>query len=377
MKHIFGALAGACLFAPCTFATVPSGNTLYVANNGTDTGACGAASAPCRSISQGIANASAGDTIVVGPGRYGDINWDNALPDYVGEETGTTVPGSNGPVHINKSLTIISSAGAEATVIDAVNSPFANAVVDIAADGVRFGDRNAGFTLLGGNAYGLMSEGSGHTGVVIAGNITRGPAGGISVRSSGVTEVRQNTISGSTGNFGLQAFSGCATCYVIVANNIVTANDAGIAIAGQGPHRVLSNTVAGNQIGFSVNYGPYRFAQNQINNNGFGVFVSGYSSDPITQGPLFTRNNFLGNRASALLVTAGPTGRPAKIKENNFFGNNGCGTNNQTDAPLDARNNYWGSPSGPSFFDPADEACSFLGQPTLTTPFAATEFDVR
>lgn len=375
MKHRYVALAGVCLLASAASATTPSGNTLYVANDGVDSGACGAAGSACRSISQAITNAQAGDTIIVGPGRYGDINWDNQLPDYVGEESGTTVPGSNGPVHINKRLTIISSAGAEATVIDAANVGFANAVVDIAADDVRFGDRNAGFTLVGANAYGLMSED--HTGVVVAGNITLGPAGGITVRSSGVVEVRQNRISGSTGNIGLTVVSSCSTCYGIVTGNIVTGNAAGIAIAGTGPHRVVGNQVSKNQIGFTVNHGPYRFAQNQINSNDFGIFVSGYSSDPIAQGPLFTRNNFLGNRASALLVTAGPVGKPARIKENNFFGNNGCGTNNQTDAPLDARNNYWGSPSGPSFFDPADEACSFLGQPTLTTPFATAEFDVR
>ena len=37
--------------------------------------------APCRSISRGIANAADGDTIVVGPGRYGDLDRDGTLSE--------------------------------------------------------------------------------------------------------------------------------------------------------------------------------------------------------------------------------------------------------------------------------------------------------
>ena len=61
-------------------------NTLSVANNGLDSATCGSSAAPCRSISQAIANASEGDTIVVGPGRYGDLNG-NRIFGEVGEET--------------------------------------------------------------------------------------------------------------------------------------------------------------------------------------------------------------------------------------------------------------------------------------------------
>ena len=53
--------------------------TLHVANNGIDSDTCGAGSAPCRSISRAIVNAAAGDTIVVGPGRYGDLNGDGSF----------------------------------------------------------------------------------------------------------------------------------------------------------------------------------------------------------------------------------------------------------------------------------------------------------
>lgn len=42
-------------------------STTYVANNGVDSTHCGARDAPCRSITQALANAPAGGTIIVGP----------------------------------------------------------------------------------------------------------------------------------------------------------------------------------------------------------------------------------------------------------------------------------------------------------------------
>src|SRR5690242_1559876 len=59
--------------------------TVYVASNGADSGSCGAKEAPCRSISQGIANSAVGGSIVVGPGRYGDLDSDGTLGE-LGEE---------------------------------------------------------------------------------------------------------------------------------------------------------------------------------------------------------------------------------------------------------------------------------------------------
>jgi hypothetical protein len=59
----------------------------FVANNGTDSGTCGATSATaCRSISQAIANASPGDHVIVGPGIYGDIDGDGVFTPGSGDE---------------------------------------------------------------------------------------------------------------------------------------------------------------------------------------------------------------------------------------------------------------------------------------------------
>ena len=91
--------------------------TLRVANNGQNVAGCGQAGAtPCRSITRAIANASDGDTILVGPGKYGDLNGSGVLGG-VGEEIGN-VDGCNCVVNVNKRVRLRSTAGADATTID-------------------------------------------------------------------------------------------------------------------------------------------------------------------------------------------------------------------------------------------------------------------
>src|SRR5262245_29462563 len=91
--------------------------TLVSANNGVDSVACGVSDSPCRSISRAIANAAAGDTIVVGPGYYGDLNQDGAYDD-AGDEAGTPASGCLCVINVNKRVTLKSRDGADATFID-------------------------------------------------------------------------------------------------------------------------------------------------------------------------------------------------------------------------------------------------------------------
>src|SRR3954470_3089530 len=51
-----------------------AGRSIYVSTDGTDNASCGAQTSACRSISQGLENATDGDTILVGAGRYGNIS---------------------------------------------------------------------------------------------------------------------------------------------------------------------------------------------------------------------------------------------------------------------------------------------------------------
>ncbi len=83
--------------------TFVEAKVLYVANNGLDSASCGLLASPCRSLTQAIANASANDRIIVGPGRYGDLNEDRILGNSPGEEN---PPGGTAScfciIHINK-----------------------------------------------------------------------------------------------------------------------------------------------------------------------------------------------------------------------------------------------------------------------------------
>jgi parallel beta-helix repeat protein len=367
MKHLTSALATFCALAS---AGASAGNILHIANNGIDSPVCGGAATPCRSISQGILNAAAGDTLVVRPGKYGEDG--SGSLDKPGEEFGTTIPGSNAGIYVNKRVAIISAAGAEATFIN-MNSTSFNAV-EIAADGVTFGARGAGFTISGGANNGLFVVGANN--VRIIGNIaTQLPQFGFAIISSGFVEVRGNTAIGNQ-NSGIVAFEGPPGAYVLIANNNVIANTYGIFTHGaQSPHQLVGNQVIGNQIGLEIPYGPVRVTQNNLNGNNLAVELI-ETTTPVSSAPVFVRNSFLGNQTFAIDIQQGPAGSSPKIRENNFFGNGFCATNNRSTATVDARNNFWGAATGPSPNDPADDACP-SAVPTLTAPFSKREFDIR
>src|SRR5262245_46449517 len=76
--------------------------TRYVAENGQDASGCGGGWATaCRSITQAIGLANAGDIILVGPGRYGDLNRNGVIGE-AGEENGS--PGCGCVLSINRNV---------------------------------------------------------------------------------------------------------------------------------------------------------------------------------------------------------------------------------------------------------------------------------
>ena len=97
-------------------AAAAEARTLYVANTGVDSAACGQPRNPCRSISRAIANAVPRDTIMVGRGVYGDLNG-NGILGGPGEETG--FPNCRCMIWMDRAVTLISSHGAAATMISA------------------------------------------------------------------------------------------------------------------------------------------------------------------------------------------------------------------------------------------------------------------
>jgi len=106
--------------------------TLHVSNSGIDAPGCGGSS-PCRSIGQAVANAAAGDKIVVGPGLYSN-NLDGDGVSGPGEEPA-------GGIMITKPLQITSELGASSTLVNSSGPVFI-----IGSSGVTLGDLGKGFT---------------------------------------------------------------------------------------------------------------------------------------------------------------------------------------------------------------------------------------
>ena len=122
-------------------ASATGPRTWQVANNGQDNPTCGSVQQPCRSISQAITNAHEGDSIVVGPGRYGDLNSNGVLGE-LGEEVPDLSVGAM--INVTKRLRIRSRDGAARTILD-VNRA-ARTAVRIAAGGSILGVADGGFT---------------------------------------------------------------------------------------------------------------------------------------------------------------------------------------------------------------------------------------
>jgi parallel beta-helix repeat protein len=321
--------------------------TLTVANNGLDSDTCGSSAAPCRSISQAIAHAGEGDTIMVGPGHYGDLNG-NGIFGEVGEETAAVGGGCSCMININKRLTLKSSDGAAVTVIDAGGIQIR--AVRIEADGVVFGGRGQGFTIANAGSTGFIVQNAS----AVVSNVT--VVGNLAIHN-GLDQNDGFLISGS----------GHTIRENIALDNI----RAGLSVNGSG-HTVSDNVASGNRLGFEVSFSG-QFTGNIASSNGDvgGIYINASVIE-------IRRNAVIGNGGVGIFVS----GQDVTITDNNIFGNgtlgSNCGLLNVSGTGVMAPNNYWGAASGPGL-DPADaieEGCGGHPYPTLVDPVATKPFNI-
>jgi Right handed beta helix region len=318
---------------------VVEGATLNVANNGLDNATCGKKTAPCRSISRAMVNAHDGDRIMVGPGQYGDLNGKGMFEPGSGEEAAEVGFGCVCMIKVDKSVTLESTDGAAATVLETGGADLRGVV--IMAHGVVFGKKQRGFTISHARREGLLLDGNTRE-VAVVGN-----------RASG---------NGSNGN---DAFFVQGSGHT-VSNNVASDN----ARAGFGVHgsdqKVKDNIADSNVLGFDVSSG--HFTGNLVTGNQLHGFVVNGSDVEIHRNHIVSNGN-LGIRASSTAV----------ITENNIFGNDtlggNCGLLNQSGTTLAAPNNFWGVPSGPGP-DPADAVCNDAGLTTIVDPVATKAFHI-
>lgn len=331
------ALLGFLLMAPPAIAA-----TLHVANHGVDSGSCGSTS-PCRSITQAITNAAAGDTVLVGPGLYSnDVDLDTTSGEP-GEEPATGIE-----IPFNKRLTVLSTDGAWATQI--VYTLPDGTAVDVNADGSIFGRKGKGFSVnaLDGVRAILASNSDGR----IEGNIVSiqpdsgGIAGsyGIYLTNADRTVIRHNRIF----------------CF---ENSTVSAQQfsAGIGVNGGSGIRLERNVVFECGFGFFLpsDTSAVIVGNAAVGNSGYGFGLNGTSAEK------FERNLAAGNGTWGVTLTVSSS--IASFQKNTFTGNGFCGVQNNTGAAIDASRNFWGTSTGPGP-DPADDVCNVSGT-TITTPF--------
>lgn len=367
MKQHKGKMVTGLLFLTWLAGTGGLGHAavLYVATNGVDSGGCGTRATPCRSLSEGIAHATAHDTILVGPGRYGDLNGDGLFTEE-GEERGAVGGSCTCMLSVTKPVRIFSQMGAGATILDAGGA--ALAAVSIDASDVVFGKEGGGFTLTHAQS-GLVTGFLTVDHVTVEGNLATGNTGGGFSNAANDNTFRHNeAIANGSCGFG-----------VIGGNNLFEGNRslnnsvAGFCTSSGGPNTFTRNVVSGNQgDGFNIlPTFPHRFTFNVISGNagaGISIFPLGGAVLEIEQ------NNITGNRGPGLALGA------AIITRNNIFGNDvggaNCGVTNTGIGTLTARENYWGVASGPSASEPADASCPGTG--SIDTSTVATKpFTIR
>ncbi|MCC6850138.1 MAG: right-handed parallel beta-helix repeat-containing protein [Deltaproteobacteria bacterium] len=360
---------------------------LLVAMNGTDGPTCGATVATaCRTISRAIANARPGDTVEVGPGRYGDLNQDGSLAG-VGEEAGQVDTGCDCVVHVSKRCVVVSRLGAKATVIDAVGA-FAN-VVRIAESGTTFGKRGKGFTVTGsGDGRGLDSSAedlaiggnvfvanashglrlSGDRAVVVGNTAADNGGSGFQLDGARSSVIRGNVAlhNGADGFNQVNAFS-------LVAGNVSLGNDEdGFDQQGEDVVYQGNAALANGGSGFDLNACDRTVVVGALaHGNRRGIEVDG--SDTV-----ITKSSIVGNVGVGIDVQDG--GRALVVSKTNVFGNNAapdpiatnCGVTSLSGGPLALATVYWGAASGPGA-DPADELCLLVPHGGLVTAPPATK----
>lgn len=311
--------------------------TLNVAVGGADADGCGTKTAPCRSISRAIAAAAPGDKILVGPGRYGDLDADGTFGE-AGEETG-----AGAVVTIDKAIVVESVEGAATTLIDGGNAALFG--VQITAAGARLGKAKKGFTVARAGLAGVVVALNG-TGATVSGIRSVRNGSGIASKASNLT-IRGNVADANTG--GGFAFTGAN---VVITGCRATGNGtSGFSVGGTA--NVLKGNVASNNVtdGFSIGGGEGHVLTGCVGaGNATGLRVA-------SSGLVATGNSFVGNSLEGIAVASpGTTITKSNVFGNGAIGDSNCGVRTIGAGTVTLDQMCFGTPAGPGA-DPADAVC--------------------
>jgi len=256
--------------------------TITVANNGVDGANCGlGVNVPCRTITQAIAqaNPAGGDKILVGPGLYGDINIDGSLSGP-GEEVSPVA--CDCAVLVNKPVTILSTDGADATVIDSHAVLAASYAVRITASGVVFGQLKKGFIINGRNGLSVNANSNPATSnVEIAGNVARSSELGF------VLDGQNHNIHDNLAiKQGVHGFVLHGSGDTVKNNQSVNNTDGFLLSSDSSNHTLQQNEARDNYVGFSVSGSGHQLTKNTATDN----LSSGFTGDASCVGVTLDKN---------------------------------------------------------------------------------------
>jgi hypothetical protein len=263
---------------------------------------------------------------------------------------------------INKAVTVISSDGAAATVIDARALDITRNVL-ITTGGATFGRPGQGFLV----TTPRPDDGGAST------------RRGIVVRTAtAIITVHGHQVIDSTPAFATQVRQGLRGIElrgpgpVVIEGNQVIGWVSGIAADNPGPDTVIKrNHVSLSFTGIQSRAGGH-ITGNVLAANGIGVETIDAS---------VVGNAFMGNTVG---VFVGDAGFPI-ITRNNFSGNDHCGVTNEETPGLHATKNWWGAATGPVIVSgsspfnplPPDQACNESAAATpVVSPFATKPFAI-
>lgn len=315
--------------------------TLNVAAGGIDADGCGTKAAPCRSIGRAIDAAAPGDKILVGPGRYGDLDDDGTFGE-AGEETG-----AGAVVTIDKPLVVESVEGAATTLIDGGDALLHG--VEIAAAGARLGKAKKGFTIARAGRFGVLVD-PGATGVTVSGVRAVRNAGGFGSKASGLT-IRGNVADANDGD----GFNFTGSGVTITGCRATGNTGSGFSLSGDG--NVLKGDVASSngEDGFRFASGNGHVITGSVGaGNATGLRIS---ANDVTA----TGNSFVGNALEGIAVTSpGITVTKSSIFGNGSVGATNCGIRTAGAGSVTLDQICFGAPTGPGA-DPSDEVCADTG----------------
>jgi parallel beta-helix repeat protein len=364
-------------FALLISAAMPAQAAIvWVENYGVDSGACGTLASPCRSISQAIQNASPLDVLLVGPGVYGDIDYDGAFTTP-GDEASSIGVGCDCMILVDKQLTILGRRGSAVTVIRYGVS--AGRLVAIRADRVVF----RGFTLTGNRTSGLGLEiQSGTLNTIVLNRAVAAGQAGFYAYVGGNRFIANESTDNSAYGF--------VSAGNVTVGNLAIRNQTGFSLNGTSGEIAANNQAIGNSIfGFDIAGTNVRAVGNQASGSNTGIRLSGGSNNLLIAnlasanntgyqlqggtGHSLIASSAQGNQFEGYYVSAGVT---ASITSGNIFGNDttsNCGIRNASGSSMTATHNFWGAATGPGA-DPADDVCNGAGSATTTTPFSTVRF---